>query len=64
MDMTPWEILPGETGDDGLIPHFWWQFFAHPLSEIHTKTNIKETESKGNIWGTFYIPKDEGLGGG
>ena len=34
--------------------------FAHTSPEILTKHNIKETSSKGNIWGTFYIPKGEG----
>ena len=38
--------------------------FSHPLPDILTKHNIKETESKGNIWGPFYIPKGEGSGGG
>ena len=38
--------------------------FAHILSDILTKHNIKETSSKDNIWGPFYIPKDEGTGGG
>ena len=37
--------------------------FAHTLPEIPTKRNIKETSSKGNIWGPFYIPKCEVLGG-
>ena len=32
-------------------------FFAHLLSEILTKHNIKETASKGNIRGTIYHPK-------
>ena len=35
-------------------------FFAHPFPEILTKHNIKETTSKGNIWGPFYIPNVEG----
>ena len=38
--------------------------FAHLLSEVMTKHNIKETASKGNIWGPFYIPKGEVSGGG
>ena len=38
--------------------------FAHSLPEILTKHNIKETSSKGNIWGPFNIPKGEGLDGG
>ena len=41
--------------DDRLILHLWWQFFAHLLTGILTKHNIKETTSKGNIWGPFYI---------
>ena len=36
---------------------FGVSFFAHPLHYILTKHNIKETASKCNIWGTFYIPK-------
>ena len=43
---------------------FGGSFFAHPSSEILTKHNIKETASKGKIWGPFYIPKGEGSGGG
>ena len=39
-------------------------FFAHPLPELPTKHNIKETASKGNIWGPFYTPKGEVSGGG
>ena len=39
-------------------------FFAHPSPEILTKHNIKETASKGKIWGLFYIPKGEGSVGG
>ena len=50
--------------NDRLITHFWWQFFAHFLSEIMTKHNIKETAIKGNIWGPSYIPKGLVLGGG
>ena len=38
--------------------------FAHPLPEILTKHNIKETANKCNIWGQFYTPKGEGLGCG
>ena len=37
--------------------------FFHPLPEIRTKHNIKETASKDNIWGPFYILKGEVLGG-
>ena len=44
-----------KNGNDRLIPHFWWHFFAHPWPEILTKHNTKETSSKGNIWGPFYI---------
>ena len=43
---------------------FGGMFFAHSLTEIPTKHNIKDTASKGNIWGLFYTPKGEGLGGG
>ena len=38
--------------------------FFHFLSEILTRHNKKETVIKGKIWGPFYIPKGEGLGGG
>ena len=37
---------------------------AHQSPDILTKHNVKETASKGNIWGPFYIPKGEGSGGG
>ena len=39
-------------------------FFAHPLPGILNEHNIKETASKRNIWGPFYILKCEGSGGG
>ena len=39
-------------------------FFYHPSPEILTKHNIKETDSKGNIWCPFYITEGEGSGGG
>ena len=39
-------------------------FFVHPSPEIMTKHNTKETDSKGNIWGPFYMSKDEVWGGG
>ena len=39
-------------------------FFAYLLSEMIIKHNIKETASKGNIWGPYYITKSEGSGGG
>ena len=42
---------------------FGGSFFANPLSEILTKHNIKETASKGNIWGLFYTPEGEGSDG-
>ena len=41
---------------------FGKSFFAHSLTKILNKHNIKETSSKGNIWVPFYIPKGEGLG--
>ena len=62
--MTPWAIFPIKKIDDILVPHLWWHFFDNFLPEIPTKHNIKETASKGNIWGPFYIPKGGGLGGG
>ena len=43
---------------------FGGRCFASYLHEILTKHNIKETSSKSNIWGQFYIPKGEGLDGG
>ena len=43
---------------------FGGSFHAHPSPEILTKYNIKETTCEDNIWGPFYIPKGEGLGGG
>ena len=33
--------------------------FAHPSPDILTKHNRKETASKRNIWGPFYITKRE-----
>ena len=62
--MTTWAILPSKTCDDVLIPHFWWQFFAHPSPEILTKHNTDETSSKCNIWVPLYKPKGAGSGGG
>ena len=59
-DTTSWARLLIKTGDNILITHFWWKFFAHPLPEILTKNNIKETFSKGNIWGQFYTTRGEG----
>ena len=32
MDMAPWVRFPSETGDDGLITHFWWKVFHPPLA--------------------------------
>ena len=43
---------------------FGGNLFAHPSPELLTKHNIKETASKDNIWGPFYIPKGEGSDGG
>ena len=37
--------------------------FAHFSPEIMNKHNIKETGSRGNIWGPFYTPKGEYLAG-
>ena len=37
---------------------------AHFLPAILTKHNTKETASKENIWGPFYIPKGEVMVGG
>ena len=44
--------------------NFLWHLLPNPLLEILTKHNIKESASKDNIWGTFYILKGEGLGSG
>ena len=63
IDTTPWAIFPSETYN-GLIPHFWWRFLAHPSPKILTKQNIKETANEGNILDPFYMSKGEGLGGG
>ena len=41
---------------------FWWHFFDQPSPEIPAKQNMKETASKGKIWGPLYILKGEGLG--
>ena len=40
------------------------RFSTHLLPETLTKTNIKETDIKVTIWGTFDISKGEGSGGG
>ena len=37
--------------------------FFRPSPDILTNHNIKKTASRRNIWGSFYIPKGEGLGG-
>ena len=42
---------------------FGGSLFAHHSPEIMTKHNIKETASKANIWGPFYITKGEGSDG-
>ena len=42
---------------------FLLSVFTHPLPEILTKYNIKETASKGNFWGPFYKSKGEIFGG-
>ena len=39
-------------------------YFSYPLPEIPTSHNIKETASKGNIWGPFYTSKGEVSGDG
>ena len=41
---------------------FGGSFSAHPSLDILTKHNIKVTASI-NIWGPFYMPKCEDLGG-
>ena len=43
---------------------FGGSFFVHPSPEAQTKHNIKETDSKGNIWVQFYIPKGDGFDSG
>ena len=43
---------------------FGGKFSAYSLPDILAKHNIKETDSKGNIWGLFYIPEFKGSGGG
>ena len=48
----------------GSLRIFGCSFSAHPLFDILTKYDIKKTDSKGNIWDSYYIPKDEGLGKG
>ena len=40
------------------------RFSTHPLPETLNKHNIKETDSKVTIWGTFDMSKGEGSGGG
>ena len=42
---------------------FGGSVFAHTLPEILIKHNIKENDSKRNIWSKFFIPKGEVLGG-
>ena len=46
-----------KTGDNERILHFWRKFL-HPSLPLN-----KETASKRNIWGPFYLSKSEGLGG-
>ena len=55
--MTPWARLPSKTGNNALIPHFWWPFFANTFPEIPNKNNTKETAIKGNIWVLIYMSK-------
>ena len=40
------------------------EFFCPPLAWHTDQTQYQGTASKGNIWGPFYIPKGEDLGGG
>ena len=47
-----------------LFSVFGVRLFSHHLPEIVIKDNIKETVSKHNIWGPFYILKGKGSGGG
>ena len=63
IDMTPWERLPNETGNKGIIPHFGGIPPPHPLPGIPNKQDIRKTVSKGDIWGPFYVPKGEVSGG-
>ena len=42
---------------------FGGSFSTHPLPDILTKHNIKETASKKIIWGPFYMPIGEGSDG-
>ena len=61
-DMKPRARLPRKKLQLHTHSALCWQFFAHFLSEILIKYNIKETVSKGEIWGPFYIPKGGGYG--
>ena len=58
----------GETSEqeNAMIDSFiiFMAFLAHFLPEIPTKHNIKETASKSNNWGPFYISNGEVPGGG
>ena len=64
-DITPLARLPSENCRRRAYSAFLVTvFFAHPSPDIPIKHNIKETDSKRNIWGQFYIPYGEGEGGG
>ena len=43
---------------------FGRSFSTHPSHDILNKHNIKETDSKVTIWGTFDMSKGEDSGGG
>ena len=46
------------------LRNFCGSFSARSLPDITNKHNIKETASKGKIWGPFYLSKGDILGGG
>ena len=56
--MTPWARLMGrKLSATNYFRILGGIVFSQPSPEILTKHNIKETYSKGNIWGTLYITK-------
>ena len=61
---TMGDITDQKLATTNLFCVFGGSIFAHPSPDILTKHNIKETASKGNIWGPCYIPKGEGSSGG
>ena len=58
------DILDQKLATSDSLRVFGSSFSAPPSPEILTNHNFKGTSGISNIWGPFYIPKCESLGGG